>query len=214
MDIPEVPEWYAAWVRTYTAAFGIGSDHVDGMLVWFRGFTAAGYTRAEMEAAVPEVIAGPTTPRWPSEHLAAVKAAVARLRAERLSRASEAPDFDRPRCPDCAGTGWVVVPYFADLRGGEWVPERTTAGGPKFRTGAVACRCPAGLRTVAAEQDRGRRPMALDLYERLYDPAWRDHLAERDHADKVIREVERVTPGPPAAARDFLAGIGRMDRGA
>lgn len=213
----EVPEWYDLWVAEYLDAFGITAPTSTTWAAtmtrnWWPAFAGAGYRREDFAGVVGRVILYTPTPRWLNEHLDAIKRAVSEHRQANRP-AAESPTFEAPVCPDCDNTAWVIVPHPADVKDGEWKPERLNGrGDPVFRTASVVCTgCGPGLklRNAAYEDEKLKKkpPMTIDRYERV-NPAWREHLAERKAAEKAMREADDVSRS--AEAVDFAALAKRL----
>ena len=176
--------------------------------VWWPAFFAAGYTRADFASALPRLIAAAETPRWPREHLAAVKSELARCREERERRARPAQQAELRCCPVCDCSGCVEVPHPSCIDGGEWIPP--------YRTGAVFCdRCGLGRRAFAAaltlfhDGKIGRMPLRLTDYEYRYDAVWAEHMAQHKSAVKLMLQAEAVTESiePSLLVRRLAAGM-------
>jgi len=154
---------------------------------WWRAFAAAGFVQSDFAGAIQRIIAAPETPRWPNEHLAAIKRELFAARDQRakaaLARTPNGPDV--LRCPLCQWTGWVLVPHPSCVANGQWLPP--------FRTCAVACtKCGPGQRAFDAlgVGKEPRRPLTLESYEWRVNPAWREQLAAREEAQRLMARAE------------------------
>jgi hypothetical protein len=118
-----------------------------------------------------------------------------RLREQRALVYAAPGGADDPRgtCTLCGGAGRVVVPSPAGVSGGEWLPTKTTRGGPTYYTCAVLCRCPVGAWLGGRMGDRDM--LSLADYERA-NPRWRVQLAKRARQQA---EAARLMPDGPRA---------------
>jgi hypothetical protein len=198
------PDWYFDWVTHHSRLFSLPPEWGDAAEGWWDVFRRLGGSAERLNAATAEVQAGPRL--WKvGDHLPAVRAALglvidreaaARLRATPSTTAGES-------CPECGGSGTVLVPWPADVRpdkGGEirwWYYNHHKNGHPNYRVGVVACFCSAA-----------RRPeqMSLGRYEREIFPTWRaamrrveEDRAAMQRAVLAARDVSRL-PANLAAA--------------
>lgn len=184
-----MPEWYANWVGHHRSAFLLPAEWADAAVAWWDTFAHLAATEAELWAASAALRAD--TPRFPGEHLPAVRAAVGRTRdRNRIARREQSADPTREgpgACADCGGSGWVTVPLPADVGPGGWGPGSHTAEGrPLYRTCGVTCRCDRGRATAESEAGRGRKPYSLDRYELAVARNWREMMRWRDGAERAL----------------------------
>lgn len=178
---------YRAWSGRYAATFGLTSDSDAGMLVaWREVFDACGYSVAELEAARLH-IASKGPPKFRTEHLAAIHAAITDRRGHDIAnqRRASVDDDGYGACDTCGGTGWVIVPHARAIRDGQWV----RLGISGYPTMAVTCGCWKGRRCVETwdamppdKQKKYPRPMTLEYYETRICPHGRRLIAEHDKA--------------------------------
>ena len=204
---------YDDWADRHGTIFGFRAFESDFAMLdaWFDAFAAAGYGRADLDAATAALSQQP--PKCRSDHLAAIHRA-ARERREKVrlaeqQRAAAHPDpAEVGVCSECGDGGWVVVPHPRHVVAGEWV-----AGFMGYRPlAAVACACPTGRRRLdlwdersADYQRRVPRPMALDYYRVRVCPGWRAMMAADLAARLALNRADAVTAkadevGGPLAA--------------
>lgn len=190
----DFPAWYSEWASAHRTAFMLPAEWLAAAGAWWQVFVSLGVKPGELTAATREVQSG-TPPRFPGDHLPAVKAALGRVRDAAAAEARRAADSDDGRsvCVDCADTGWVTVPHPAFLDPfGEWLPSgHGPDGEPLLVVGSVACRCQKGLRT--ADGTDGRRPMGISRYERRCR-TWRDQMRAQELGRSIRTDVERNYP--------------------
>jgi hypothetical protein len=174
---------YQEWAVSYATLFGLDRESDLRMVqAWEAAFESNRASAAELRAAAETVARAP--PRWRSDHLIALQAAIreGRLSAWRQQREQEEAMVEEMRCVLCAWTGWVIVPHPEHIQAGRWVPHRGD-----YYTAAVLCICSRGTRILdgilaASEADRKkarvRVPMRLDAVERIC-PSWQEELKAR-----------------------------------
>ncbi len=170
MDATDPPGWYRGWVDGYRAAALLGADWTAAALLWWPTWHALGADGGDLAAAAQEVRMAPAAPRYPGDHLPAVKAALGRVRDRRRAGQDEAFARDRAGgdCPECGGTGHALVPHESCYRGGAFAPAGHRADGtPVYPEQAARCDCrpPPDPRAAGATQE------TLAAYTRRH-PGW------------------------------------------
>ena len=213
-DDYECPDWFADWVERYATAFTFGAKFQDVMLrYWWPAFATAGFTAADCEGALQRMVARSEPPAFPKFHFALVRGYLTAQRVARNNRAALAAAPltrpDRARCKVCEDRGTLQVPHPADMRNGEW--------NYPHRTGDVTCSvCPIGAQYRLDNQrkfDEGQlaRPMmGLDAYASSVNAAWREQLAEREEAKRLMRLAEDVTENTSDAPPLVAALLARL----
>jgi hypothetical protein len=177
------------------------------VLHWWPAFAAAGFVQSDFVGTIQRIITAAETPRWPNEHLGAIKRELfaARDRRARAALVKTEPGATGPRCPLCEWTGWVLVPHPSCVAGGQWLPP--------FRTGTVACtKCGPGQRAYDANcmAKDAKRPTTLETYEWRVNPAWREQMAAREEAVRLMHRAEDAaasfSPSFPRLAQAIAAG--------
>lgn len=214
MDVQ--PDWYDRWAVRHCTAFLLPDAWLDAAKAWRHVFDLVGATEAELDAATREVQASDAPPKYPGDHLPAVKTAVGRVRdrlAERARKAAaDAAADGRGVCDLCADTGWVVVPHPLHVRAGCWEPTHHARGEKVYVTACATCRCYRGRKTFDGLAERERRPLSLDRLEAV-NPHWRAMLAGRDRAAaELFAAVRTAETWEPAVLKRLAAGT-RMPRG-
>lgn len=187
------------WVEHHSTVFGMQDRRELAMLnSWRDFFESDGYSTEELFAATEALTRDP--PRFRSDHLGSIRRGVERHRHEtRLRRAAERRESaEGDTCPECSGTGFVIVPHRLDVSQGAWVAP--------YRTFAVQCGCGAiehgGIDSGASGGPRKRLPLlTLSKYERTILPDWQDAMAQRDR-----RLAEESTRSQGAGPLDAVFG--------
>ena len=161
---------------------------------WWPALAASGFIRADFAAALAAllVIDRQSAPKWDREHWSLVMRYL-RPAMEARTRKPRAPghDADAPYCRTCE-RGLVSVPLRDDLRDGTWRPP--------YRRGDVACldchtgrQRHAGNQKLAADKAITGEQMTLETYEKTVCKHWRDLVAERAEAERLMRVAARET---------------------
>lgn len=185
---------YLTWADAYGRTFGLNPEAATALAAWGDWLAAEfGATPARLAGVTRHVMARQP---WPKPHDAAghmdaIRDGLRAVRqAERESAAARQAADPAPACPDCDGTGLVIVPHPLDARGGVWEPRgEHLTGRARYRTAGLPCRCRAHLPSAAKVQ-----PMSLAEYEARVNPRWREQLAERDELErKRLRDIGAAT---------------------
>ncbi len=210
------PDWYDAWAKRYCVSFGVNNpEWIATFLSWREAIIGLGGNATDLTAVTKLCLMDDPGPQFPTEHLRAIKRHLGAIKGDRRNReaqAAQASESTYGICTYCGSHGLIAgMPYPADVRGGEWHPHRRNhEGEPIYRTCAVYCSCPMGKRmhgeACASEfAERVGKPLGLADYEKRIDPAWREHIAERELAERAL---VRAHSSADAASRGFTAGIG------
>ena len=177
---------FTAWAERHLKTFGLTPSAKDRETIdlWYPIFTASGYTAAELDYATQTMARNP--PKYRSEHLPGIHAAIGGLRKE------AAQDDRRDRdtieayevCKDCGDSGWAWVPHPRFVVDGEWVPFQGRTYKPEA---ALPCMCPRGRRILGSWTGK-KRTLSLEQYD-SWNPEWRQQIRERDAAQKAEREA-------------------------
>lgn len=175
---------------------------------WWRAFAAFGFVQSDFVGAIQRIITAAETPRWPNEHLAAIKRELFAARDQRARAAlvkTATAGASGPRCSLCDWTTWVIVPHPSCVAGGRWLPP--------FHTCAVAClKCGPGQRAFEAlgKLKEPKHPLTLESYEWKFNPAWREQMAAREEAVRLMRraedEADAFSPNFPRLAKAMASG--------
>ncbi len=160
---------------------------------WWPAFAGKGFIEPDFATALGELLLldPSSAPRWDREHWALVMRYLVPA-FEHRTRARKEPEYESgPECPVCH-QGIVTVPLEADLRDGTWRPP--------YREGTVTCgSCYAGrernaaARKMAEEGAISRPQMALPEYEARVCKHWRELMAERARAERLMLAAARET---------------------
>jgi len=156
---------FADWVTFHTNSTG-ASERVRLTVTANRQvFTGDwGATLAELCEVTGRLVKGKRLPKFPELHPTAIGDELIAIRTE-IASAARATGEGAPSCPDCAGSGLVVVPHPKCVWRGRLVIDRLTR--KVLTTSAVCCRpeCAAGVRIANEEEARPhgkRRPLLKD----------------------------------------------------
>ena len=148
---PELPAWYANWVRHHATTFGLhGPEAVAAFAAWWPAFNAMGADHRELTASTYAVLNGGPAPMRLADHYQALRTALGIVRDKARVDAGKARhagnDNDRGQCDDgCGESGYVVVPHPKHCSAEGWRPSHhNAAGNPVYVTAAVTCRCDRG----------------------------------------------------------------------
>ncbi len=155
---------------------------------WEDVFEASGFSIQELEGATRIVASSP--PKWRSDHLLAIQAAIRDARLRRWKAQQEAMNAanEADQCRLCQGTGWAIVPHPKCYVDGKWSASETGA----YYTAAVACRCYRGqvkidrvlaLSNAEREQKRVQLPLSLGQYERTF-PQWESEVEQHELSER------------------------------
>jgi hypothetical protein len=188
------PTWYLDWVKNYLVTNGANDATNQQMLIsWFNAFDALRATPQEMVKATVDVLALTNRPIRMGDHFAALRVAIVTRRADAAARAiADYSAEDRGACVECGNTGSVIVPHPSHANAERWNPVYTVAKTEFYPTAGVVCRCEAGRRIVACQQNVEGRPkqMTLDHYEQYANGNWREQIDEQRQRNKAIRDTE------------------------
>jgi hypothetical protein len=206
---------YDEWADRHGSTFGlVGEADIAMFHAWFDVFSASGYTAAELTAATAAVAQQP--PRFRSEHLGAIHAAIRdrRARAEAVRLHDPAEVSERGTCALCGESGWVVVPHPKCVAAGEWV------AGMEGVTAAVTCSCFVGRRQLdawdayaAVVQKRVPRPMSLEYYQGRLCSRWRALLARHEGLTEAHRRAQSASRRADMAGGPLAGVIRRITKG-
>lgn len=182
-----MPDWFLEWVERHRKLFLLPAEWPETAVMWWPELFEMQPTAEELAAATREVQHKP--PRWPSEHMPAVRSALGWLRDCKRKRDEEqraSAYEDRVGvCTLCGECSWVIVPYHADVRDGEWLPGyHAASGAPIYRTSAVSCKCPRGRAGLESAVTRGKRCLSLEDYELTVCADWPALMAKREAAER------------------------------
>jgi hypothetical protein len=122
------------WVDRHASVFALTHPRDLTMLGrWVVIFDLAGWTPDELDRATDWLALNADAFKSRSQHLAAIKDFVKGERQKALRAQERRESFERP-CPNCGGSGRVVVPHLRSVQ----VP------GFPWYTCAVGCDCPLG----------------------------------------------------------------------
>lgn len=186
---------FAAWAEKHCTVFGMfDPKHVQMVASWQPLFDAAGYASADLDEAT-QWLALHAPPKFPNEHLDAIRRRLMETRA--VKRRGGQEDADRGDCGLCGGAGRVIVPHRGGVENGQWKPQAGSAR-PHHYTEAVACHCSRGRFGNWTAPDRTGRAKVVTMltlaeYERI-NPLWRRQMAARD---REFAELGRLTEMSP-----------------
>jgi hypothetical protein len=202
-----VPDWYSEWADDHRRAFMLSADWIDAAWLWWEVFAGLRATPRELAAATRDVQSLDNPPKFPGDHLPAVKAALGRGRnaaAAAARRRCEQEDDGRGVCADCFDTGWVVVPHPRWVVAGAWEPTRyTRAGDPLYVTATATCGCWKGRQSSDSLAARDLKHLTVEAYTNWL-PDWRQQVARVRAAEKARRAAEEKVP---ATAAGIVGGL-------
>lgn len=192
----ELPTWYTDWSGDYTAVFALNPEaFADVARAWYPVFAMLGASGDLMAKATREVQVSDSPPKFLGDHMPAVKAALGRVKDRERKRetpVSLQQGESYSVCNFCANTGLVSVPHPAHVTAGEWGPWKHNADGmPIYATAVVSCRCHRGVRQRDSTAERSKPILTLEQYEATVNPAWREHLIEREQQAQWAVDAER-----------------------
>lgn len=139
---------------------------------WNELFVAEGITADLLHRAVLSVFRRTAQPRWPSEHLSALREEIHQIRAHDASR-REVEVVNAVVCRYCYDTGVVAeLPHLCQIHGGEW--DWITRGAAPYFTTAICDQCLVG-RSRPRDIPEEKRLATLTEYASR-NPRWRDHV--------------------------------------
>lgn len=208
---PELPVWYAEWVKSHLVAFAILTDeNVAAFASWFPAFRAMGVDRNELGRATFAVLNGTALPFKTADHYLALKLAVASDRAAVANRKDVQGD-DRSVCDDCGDSGYSTVPHSNYCDAIAWRPVRhNEQGNPVYATCAVICRCWKGRkfneRQQAEHLDDSTKPVRMTIgeYEERVNDNWREQVRQRKAKERELANAEMSVP---ANSKEFLSNL-------
>lgn len=204
--------WYVEWVELHCEATGADNTTLKALLsplVYAVLAGDGGATPEELGQVTVRLLARHETPKFANEHADAVGLELVRLREDRRAALLPAPvaaagDF-APDCDACGGSGLVVVPVLACVRGGRLYLHRDSG---RVVTGAVLCDrtgCSAGF--AARERERHR----TDSRPRRPTLTQADRVAGCDllqlHREFERQQAARRASAAPAAAGEHWAAL-------
>lgn len=176
---------------------------------WTLLFIREQWTDDQVTEAVIRVAMRPELPRFPPEHLQAIRTELnARIRQDRELRERA---YEGVRCARCDSTGWVLgLPELSQIVDGRWAPSP----GDTHKTVAVTCNCPRGRgRKEGVRQHWSKDPLKagmslMDVDEYIMkNPGYREQL-------EILGDVRRserleVEGNPTSVDRAKLDAIRR-----
>jgi hypothetical protein len=154
---------------------------------WTLLFIREQWTDDQVTEAVLRVAMRPELPRFPPEHLQAIRSELnAQIRQDRELRERA---YEGTKCVTCDSTGWVLgLPELSQIVDGRWAPKL----GDTHKTVAVTCRCIRGRgRKDGIRQHWSKDPlkagmclMDLDEYT-MKNPGYREQM-------EILEEVRRA----------------------
>jgi hypothetical protein len=195
------PDWFIGWIERHRTAFGLSADTWnDTMLDWYESvLRPLGCTEAELNEASARCMRMSPVPRFPADHLDAIKQHVADQRSEgRLPPSARYLPGASAYCKTCDDTGMVSVPHPDDLDRIEWVWLAHRREDDR-RQVSVTCSCRRGQ---LCQDSLTRAGTGIGLGEHLarakyeaFNPKWRRMLADwqaRRRADLEERYADRT----------------------
>lgn len=193
---------FSDWLKHHCTVFSIyDPERIETVASWQPLFDAAGYTAAELTTAT-DWLAMNASPKYPSDHLGAIRS---RLTDQRALDYRRAEDAYPSQCVLCGGTGRLVVPHLAGVRDGQWLPLRLTRIRATYYTCAVRCSCARGRFGKFDGQRGGVTLLSIEEYERR-NPGWRKQLVRREQEQRAQADLAPVD----SAWQKTVQGI--MDR--
>lgn len=192
----EIPEWYTKWSLKHGKLFSMSPAPWSQVTsAWYPFFAMIGANGDLMAKATLEVQILEAPPKNYEGHMYAVKAALGRVKDRERKRETPA-SLQEGQCYSvcnfCGNTGLVSVPHPKHITAGEWEPWKHNAEGmPIHATAVVSCKCHRGVRQRDSTAERNKPIMTLEQYEATVNPAWREHLIERDQQAQWAVDAER-----------------------
>jgi hypothetical protein len=198
MPPPELPAWYANWVRHHATTFGLHApEAVAAFAAWWPAFNAMGADHRELTASTYAVLNGGPAPMRLADHYQALRTALGTVRDAARAKADAVTHYDRGECADgCGDSGYVTVPHPRYCSAEGWRPHHHAAGRPVYATAAVTCRCDRGRRIHAQQQSavlndpKARTTMSLSDYEDRVNSNWRGHMEYRAAESKAFADID------------------------
>lgn len=139
---------------------------------WAQLFTAEGVTATILHHAVHAVFRRTIQPRWPSEHLQALREEIHAARSCEASR-REVLVTNPIVCRYCGDTGFVLeLPHLCQIKDKEWI--HFTHGVAPYFTAVICDQCLVG-RAKPRDIPENRRLATLGEYQ-LRNPNWRQQV--------------------------------------
>lgn len=172
-----------AWVKRHAVMFALTSPNYGEMFAeWRIAFEYAGYSARELDDATTWLAAN-DAPRWPVDHLNAIRRRVGDVRRQE-ARSNAELSATATECQVCRGCGWVRVPHPKDMLDGVWMTNYLAA--------VVCDKCERGRRVQASFPTDGRRQMSLTEYEQKV-PHWFDVLRVKRKEAEAMETARRAT---------------------
>ena len=139
---------------------------------WSQLFLAEGVSGTTLQQAVQAVFKRTVQPRWPSEHLQALREEIHAVRSCESAR-REIAITNAAVCRYCRDTGFVLdLPHLCQIEDNEWT--HLTRGFAPYFTSVICDQCLIG-RSKPREIPDNRRLATLTEYQ-LRNPNWRQQV--------------------------------------